>query len=130
MSASAIGDDFRLPLIYVAGPFRGPSQHHVLKNIREAEEWGLKVLRCGAMPVVPHALTGYYHGVGTDEFWLEATLELMRRCCAVLMMPKWRKSKGACGEREEAEQIGIPVFTTIKALKAWLNKQAKWRSKR
>lgn len=63
------------------------------------------------MPLIPHANTRYFHGVGSDEFWLQGTLELMCRCDAVYLCPGWKNSQGSLGEKHEADRRGIPVFT-------------------
>ena len=44
-----------------------------------------------------------------DSFWLEATLELLRRCDLVVMMENWEESTGARGEHDEAIRRGIRV---------------------
>lgn len=49
----------------------------------------------------------------SDRFWLEGTLELLRRCDAVLLVPGWEKSSGTRAEIEEAERLGIPVAEFI-----------------
>lgn len=99
-----------MKIVYIAGPFRGPTQWDIAQNIRRAEEWGFEVARLGAMPLIPHANTAHFRGQQTDQFWLDGTLELMRRCDAILMIPKWEQSSGARGERAEAIVIGKPVF--------------------
>jgi hypothetical protein len=49
-------------------------------------------------------------GVATDEVFLEGTMELLRRCDAVVLVPNWRDSAGAQAEVAEAERLGLPVF--------------------
>ena len=73
------------------------------------------------MPLIPHANTTYiFHGQKDDQFWLDGTLELMRRCDAIITTPDWERSSGARGEVACAQEIGMPVFHTIDELKAWL----------
>jgi hypothetical protein len=69
-------------LVYIAGPFTAATPWRVEQNVRRAEEAGLWVAEHGAMPVIPHANTRYFHGECTPEFWYEGTLELLRRCAA------------------------------------------------
>ena len=45
-----------------------------------------------------------------DQFWLDGTLELMRRCDAVVLVDGWQHSSGARGEIEEARKLGIKVY--------------------
>lgn len=116
-------------VIYVAGKLAGANNFEIKKNVWEAEQLAMEVVRLGAVPLIPHANTGFtFFGVGEEEFWYEATLELLRRCNAVILVPNWKESKGAVGEVEEARARGIPVFETVDQLRDWLNPVAlKWQ---
>lgn len=99
-----------LPLIYIAGPFRGPTPYDVRRNVEAARDVGLYVARCGGYPVIPHTMTADFDKQLDDQFWLDGTMEMLRRCDAVMMMTTWKQSTGAKAEREEAERLGILVF--------------------
>lgn len=107
-------------LVYVAGKFRSPTDEGREANIRRAEAMGLEVAKLGASPVIPHANTRHLHSHVPEEFMLEATLELMRRCDAVILTEGWRESAGTRDEICEAHWLGIPVFYTLFGLKSWL----------
>lgn len=111
-----------MPVIYIAGPFRGANAWEVEQNIRRAESLAFQVAQLGAMPLCPHTNTRYFDGTLTGEFWLEGTLELLRRCDAVLFTPCWLRSSGARGEHAEAERLGLPCFMTIGELADWLGR--------
>jgi hypothetical protein len=111
-----------MKLIYVAGPFRGPTAWDIECNVRRAEEIGYEVARCGAMPVIPHANTRFSHGQGPDEFWLDGTLELARRCDGLILVPNWDRSTGTRDEIAAMLGDGKPVFHTIAELAHWLRK--------
>ena len=70
------------------------------------------VLRFSLMPMIPHANTRYFHGTGSDSFWLEGTMELMRRCDGVYLIDGWEVSSGSRAEKAEAEGLGLKVFTS------------------
>lgn len=109
-----------VPVIYVAGPFRGPTAWDIERNVRAAEELAFQVFRLGAMPLIPHANTRFFHGQGPDEFWLEGTKELLRRCDGMILTDNWEKSAGAIGERAEAMARGMPVFRFLAELAHWM----------
>ena len=107
------------PVVYIAGPFRGDSAYVVSVNVFAAESAAFAVAQAGAIPLCPHTLYRNFDGTITDQFWLNATMELMRRCDAVLMILGWRESQGARAEKLEAERLGKPVFETLPEVKAW-----------
>ncbi len=109
-----------MKIVYVAGKFRGPTAWDIAENVRIAERVGLEVARAGAMPLIPHANTALFHGQGTEQFWIEGTLELLRRCDAVLCCHNWKDSVGARGEVELARNLGLPVFELPAHLLHWL----------
>jgi hypothetical protein len=95
---------------YVAGKFAGANGWEVTKNVRHAEEVGYEVAKLGAMPLIPHANTASFHGTLQDSFWYAGTLELLRRCDFIVMVPGWQKSNGAKAEWEEALTLSMPMF--------------------
>jgi nucleoside 2-deoxyribosyltransferase len=103
----------KLQVVYIAGPYRGPTAWRIAENIRDAERAALEVARAGFVPLCPHSMTAHFHGELTEEYWLAATLELMRRCDAVLLVGDWKGSAGATAERAEAQRLGIPVYESI-----------------
>jgi nucleoside 2-deoxyribosyltransferase len=107
-------------IVYIAGPFRGPNSWEIERNVRRAEELAYEVFQLGVMPLIPHANTRWFHGQGPDEFWLEGTKELLRRCDAIILAEDWLRSSGACGERDEAFARGIPIFHKVSELAEWL----------
>jgi len=116
-----------MKVVYIAGPYRGGTPWDVECNIRRAEELSLRVALMGAMPLCPHTMFRYFDKQSTDVFWLKGTLELLRRCDAVVFTPNWKDSEGARHEYEEAQERNIPRFFDelpgIDCLEIWLNSQ-------
>lgn len=111
-----------MKLVYVAGPYRAKTMWGVEQNIRKAEAVGMEIAKSGlAYPVIPHCNTrGYFEETQGDQFWLEGTLELMRKCDAVMLTEGWEKSSGTRGEIKEAWRISLPVFDDLVDLDAFL----------
>lgn len=107
-------------LVYVAGPYRAATAFAREENIFEAKKVGAQLAAHGFMPVIPHANTAHFDGLGSDEFFLEGTLELMRRCDAVFLMPSWQRSSGARAEKAEAENMSIPCVESVEDLQRLL----------
>ena len=104
-----------LPLIYIAGPYRAKTREGVALNIESARATAVEVARRGWFPAIPHTMTGGLELVLPeldDAYWLEGTMELMRRCDAVVLCPGWERSRGTAAEIAEAERLGIPIYKT------------------
>lgn len=118
-----------MKVVYVAGKFRAKTAWGVAENVRAAERVGYEVAAAGAMPLIPHANTAHFDGTMTAEFWLEGTMELLRRCDAVVMVPGWRTSQGAMAEFLHAQELQLPVFQDgdpfddLEAFKKWVASQ-------
>lgn len=101
-----------MKVVYIAGKYRAPTPWDVEQNIQAAAHVAAKVLAAGLMPLCPHLNTARMEGVCSDEFILAGTMELLRRCDAVMMVHNWRDSAGARAELAEAHRLGLPVFGT------------------
>lgn len=99
-----------MKVIYIAGKYRGPNAWAVEQNIRAAEVVAARVWAMGLVALCPHANSRHMEGVASDEHFLAGTLELMRRCDAVLCVPNWHDSEGAKAELREAHRLNLPIF--------------------
>lgn len=111
-----------MKVIYVAGPYRAATREGVELNIQAAKRVGLLVAKLGASPIIPHMNTAHLDAVDPsigDEYWLAATMELMRRCDAVVLVPGWENSEGTLAEIDEAHRLGLKVFATMHAFHRW-----------
>jgi nucleoside 2-deoxyribosyltransferase len=105
-----------MKVVYVAGPFRGDTPWQVEENIRMAERTGLRVALAGFVPLIPHTMYRYFDKSAPDEFWLDGTIELLRRCDGIVMSVGWPMSSGSRAELEFAKEHGQRVFKTIEEL--------------
>jgi len=71
-------------------------------------------------PLTPHLNTPLeFEDADTAAYFYEGTLELLRRCDAVLTVRLWGSSKGTKLEIKEAERLNIPVFKKLEPLLQW-----------
>lgn len=112
-----------MKLCYIAGPYRAECAFKTSRNISRAEQMGkrLTLERPEYFPVIPHKNTELWDFDGTmknvkDDYYLSGTLEVMRRCNAVLVLPDYRRSSGTVAEIAEAERLGIPVYYSIESI--------------
>jgi hypothetical protein len=109
----------RLPVVYIAGPYRAATPAGIELNIQAARALGLQAVRRGWAPIIPHCNFGLLDLVDPnigDAFWLAATMEHMRRADAVLLVPGWQNSSGTQAEVREAERLNIPVYHSLEKL--------------
>lgn len=102
-----------MKLIYVAGAYSGATPEEIDLNIEAARKIGQLCVRKNWYPIIPHANTAGFDRVASEvsyNFWIEGTLEAMRRCDAVIMVPGWECSGGAVGEIEIANQLEMDVY--------------------
>jgi hypothetical protein len=109
-----------MKVVYVAGPYRAPTEYEVLLNIQRAERLAIKVWLAGAACICPHKNTAFFGGAADDNIWLEGDKEIVRRCDAIVCTEGWRGSRGASGEVALARELGIPVFEAFEGLDQWL----------
>ena len=111
-----------MKVVYVAGPFTAPNAWERELNVRAAENYAMEVAKMGAMPLCPHTNTRFFEGTCTPEFWYEGTLELLRRCDTMIVLPTWLKSVGTRREFDEAGKLALPVHHNLQSLSEWLEK--------
>jgi hypothetical protein len=109
--------------IYVAGPFRSKFndewQRHL--NILAAEAVGPAIARAGCLPMIPHTMLRNFQGLAgiEDSFWLEATLSMLKRCDALILLPTWEVSIGSKGEAAQAKVDDLPILDLVRIEDSW-----------
>lgn len=108
----------RRPRIYVAGPME--SVGDLVENVRRAAVAASDLLEAGLDPFVPHlsaALVSVARRGPSRGRWIEWGLSWLAVSDAVLRLPG--ESPGSDAEVAEARRLGIPVFHSIAACRAW-----------
>lgn len=103
-----------MKLVYIAGRFRGPSNATIQQNIDVASWARAPIAAEGHFPICVHVAEGLamhdLHQENNGQWWIDATLEVLRRCDAVVVVPGWQESVGTQGEINEALRLGLPVY--------------------
>jgi len=99
----------RMPVAYIAGKYRAKTEWELIENIREAERYAIRYAKLGFAVICPHKNTAHFGGVLPDTYWLAATMEMLRHCDVVVMIPNWQESEGAKGEHAEAQRLMLPI---------------------
>jgi hypothetical protein len=104
-------------IVYCAGAYSALNQDLIQVNIELARRVGLQVRALGYIPMVPHVAILPAPDL-TWDLAMQECLEIMSRCCAVLMIEGWADSKGARLEHERAKEWGLPVAYSLHELQA------------
>jgi nucleoside 2-deoxyribosyltransferase len=112
-------------VVYVAGPYRNPSNWEIHRNIFVAETLAFEVWKAGMCALSPHLNTAHFQYALPDEVWLQGDLEMLRRCDALIVTMGWENSAGTRAEVAFAKSHDIPVFFTIAGLKRWAAEEVK-----
>lgn len=102
-----------MKLLYISGPFGDDDPiHGVGRNIITASRVALAGWRAGWAVICPHKNTaGFQHAADVPwSTWMAGDIAILRRCDAILMLPDWEASRGACIEREAAMKAGLKVL--------------------
>lgn len=93
--------------VYISGPMTG---HRDSRERFGGISYLLKKEGHGA--VNPVQIMEPVHGVLDDNTILNADLELLEGCDAIIMLPGWEDSKGARKEYDKANRLGLKTFYT------------------
>jgi len=118
-------------LIYVAGPYtvrgddgepcelgvdNGVVRRQQIQHIRRAADAGAELLRRGHYPLVPHTMTAMWDHDYPDIPWeryLDLCLRWLVFCHAILLLPGWKRSRGALKELARAKELGLHIFERV-----------------
>lgn len=90
--------------IYLSGPMTGVENYKIIFNLYEDTLTNL------GFSVFNPAWFDYKNGWSYDEI-LDLDLAALKNCQAILMLPGWEKSKGACIEYGYAKALGLSILT-------------------
>jgi hypothetical protein len=105
--------------VYVAGPLTADTADGCLANVRAAIDAGVRLIRRGHEPYVPHLswyLDQHARAAGHPipyDWWLEYDRHYLAGCDALLLLAP---SPGANAEAAWARARGIPVYEHADAL--------------
>lgn len=98
--------------VYIAGPFTAKTDIECEANIVRAEAAAASIIAADpeVVCIIPHAIgRNFKHGPGTPQYWYDATMSMLSRCDAIVMLPGWEGSKGSVREYEYAVENNMPI---------------------
>ena len=103
---------------FIAGPYRAETKEGVELNIQSAKKTAELAILKGYFPLCPHLSTDRMDRIIpklNDDYWLEMTMEMMKRCDLVILSQGYSYSDGTLAEIEEAKRLKKPIFAIDKA---------------
>lgn len=110
----------KMKMVYIAGPYRSGNSWELEANVRVAEAASFQVFSLGAVAICPHSISRYMMGTLNEEFWIEATMNMLSRCDAMIVVQGWEESDGTLGEIDYAWGNNIPVFFNLEDFIDWM----------
>lgn len=107
-----------MKLIFIAAPFRAPTDWQRAENVRRAEQAALQVWKLGAVAVCPQANSQHFQDECSDAVFLAGGLALLARCDAVYLAG--HVSEGVAAELAAAT---VPILRDIESVRRWLGPQ-------
>lgn len=99
-----------MKVIYIAGAFRGANAWEIHQNVLRAEEITAKLIGQGYAVICSHKMTENMQGLYDDQIYLDACMELIKRCDAIYMLKGWEDSEGSKEELSLALKEGKEVY--------------------
>lgn len=107
--------------IYVAGRYGardGLKLEELEANVQRAIEHAKVIIKKGHNVFIPH-LFHYVDTINGEKFlpegkWIELSIDWLKVCDAIYMLPNWGESKGACEEHAVALVSNMLVFYDLK----------------
>lgn len=100
-------------LIFVCGPYRADTDNERHDNIEAARKVAVEVWRKGHYALCPHKNSEFMSGVCDEQQFLDGSLEMLRRCDAVIMVGGWRNSEGSRLEFAHAAGRHLALYHSI-----------------
>jgi hypothetical protein len=97
--------------IFISGKYTGDTETNTA--VARSAMWQL--IRKGQTPFCPHTMTAGGETVDylSYEDFMRIDLDWLSQCEAVLMLPGWQDSPGACREYEYAVKQGKTIYTSL-----------------
>lgn len=100
----------RSVVVYVAGAYSATSDNPSIQhNINRAREVSFKYWQLGYTVICPHSNTWHMDAAASYDAFVEGTLELLKRCDAIILLKGWELSSGSIGEYKYAKANNIPI---------------------
>jgi hypothetical protein len=123
--------------VYIAGPYSSPSADPVplLENIRNGLRAASTLIQQGYAPFCPFVDFLYWIVLRPKERITKSqiqnySLEWVKQCQAVLLLKGWERSSGAIRELLVAIYEDVPIFTSVRQLRDYFEREKKTSSKK
>jgi hypothetical protein len=104
--------------VYISGPITGKNGYLVEENVAAGLKMFLDLINLGVPAYAPQMTAAFPSAFNIPwETWMELDYAVIAgRCTHMIMLPRWRESRGAIEERNFAEAHNIRVCESLPEL--------------
>ncbi len=115
-------------LVFLSGPYTTKEFRGVEKNVWNARQAAIELWSRGIPTICPHLNTQNFDKETSipERVFYNGYCKMIKHCTHVVMLPNWKKSKGAVLEEGTARMEKVPVYYSLaEFLKVWNEGDAK-----
>ena len=96
--------------LIISAPYFHYDDFEIHSNIYEASMMAKLYWKQGYNVFCPHMNSGFFGGLVSEDTFLAACMERIRKADIVVMHPNWERSKGCQEELLTAIKFGLKIF--------------------
>lgn len=110
--------------VFVCGPYSADNVLDVLGNIGRGIEESYRVFKSGFAPYCPWFDSRFAEmGDFEKEEFYELSMAWLEVSDAVYLLEGWMTSGGCLREVDRAQELGLPIFYSIREMQIWFEKE-------
>ncbi len=109
----------KMKILYISGAISSSTVNGMHRNIAKARECAIKYWREGYATICPATNTAFMDGIFGEDYeenwagFLAGDLRIIEVVDVVVMMPKWKDSRGAVAEHDKAMKLNKEIIYEV-----------------
>ncbi len=109
----------KMKILYISGAISASTANGMWNNIQRGRECAIKYWREGFAVICPMTGTAFFDGIFGEDYeenwasFLAGDLRIIEVVDVVVMMPKWKDSRGAVAEHDKAMKLNKEIIYEV-----------------